>query len=53
MTPEERKQFIGYMKFKVKGVGLAALFIHTLRQNLVRSDEKAITKHRMKVIYED
>lgn len=53
MTPEERKERIGQIKFKIKAIGLAALFIHSLKQSTDQSDEKALTKHRMEVIYED
>ena len=53
MTPEERKERIDQIKFKMKAIGIAALFIHSLKQGTDQSDEKELTRHRMEVIYED
>lgn len=53
MTSEERKERIDQIKFKMKAIGLAAVFVRMLKQSTEQSDEKALTKHRMEVIYED
>lgn len=53
MSAHERKERIAYFKFKIKAMGLAALFIHMLKKDLIKSDLRALTKQRMRVIYED
>lgn len=53
MTPEEKKERLDYIRFKIKTIGLAALFIHFLRKSRQRSDWKELSKFRTKVIYDD
>lgn len=52
MSPEERKERLSYLRFRIRVIASAALFIHCLSKHLQDSDQRKISKYHRKVYTE-
>ena len=49
MTPAQKKERLRYLRFRMKVIASASLFIHVLKKGFKISEEKRLNKTNLKV----